>query len=62
MTYIRRTKDEYKIMARYVPEYGWEEVHSEDTFREARLRLKEYCENEPQYSHKIVRKRIRIEA
>ena len=59
MAYIRKTRDEYQIHGDYGQ--GFEEVCAEDTRKEARERLKEYRENEPQYRHKIVIKRVKTE-
>ena len=56
--YIRKTKDEYEVQGYYSQD--WEAVCSEDTRKEARMRLKEYTENEPQYPHRIVKKRVRL--
>ena len=56
--YIRKTKDEYQIQGYYGQ--GWEEVCSEDTWKEASARLKEYAQNEPQCPHRIVKKRVRL--
>ena len=57
MTYIRKTRDVYEVQGYYVAGYGWECVCSEDTRRDAMQRLREYRENEPQYSHRLVMKR-----
>ena len=56
--YIRKTKDDYEVQGYYSQD--WEAVCSEDTRKEARMRLKEYTENEPQYPHRIVKKRVRL--
>ena len=58
MAYKRKTQDEYQIQ-QYTG-YGWEEVCSEDTFREARERRNEYRENQPEYPVRIVKKRVKI--
>jgi hypothetical protein len=55
--YIRKTYDEYQIWSNYG--YGWEETCAEETYKEAKERLKEYRENQPQYPHKIVKRQIR---
>jgi hypothetical protein len=39
---------------------GWEDVTEEESFLEARERLKEYDENEPQYPHRRIMRRIKI--
>lgn len=56
--YKRKTQDEYEIQGHYG--YGWECVTVEDDRKEARARLREYKENEPQYAHRIVKKRVPI--
>ena len=57
MVYTRKTKDEFNILGFYYS-YGWECVTSEDTRKEARERLKEYRENEPNTSFKLQVKRV----
>lgn len=57
--YQRKTADEYEILGNYGYGDGWEVVCSETTFVEARARLKEYNENEPQYPHKLKVSRYR---
>lgn len=58
MAYVRKTKDEWAFMANYG--YGWEELFREYTQRDAYQTLKEYRENEPYTSFKIVKKRVPI--
>lgn len=41
---------------------GWEDVTAETERSEARARLREYRENEPQYSHRLIRRRERRES
>ena len=60
MAYVRKTKDEYRLLCNYVYGDGWEEVLAEDTFKEAKERKKEYVENMPQYPYKIVKKRVPV--
>ena len=48
---------EYEVQGNYGQ--GWEMVTTEDTPIEAKQRLKEYNENEPQYPHKIVMKKVK---
>jgi hypothetical protein len=55
--YIRKTIDEYEIQGNYGQ--GFECVTTEETWKAAREQLKCYRENEPQYSHRIVKKRVR---
>ena len=58
--YQRKTRDVWEVQGYYGPEYGWECVCSEETWKEARVQVKCYRENEPQYPHrvKLVRERI----
>jgi hypothetical protein len=56
MTYTRKTRDEWTIYGNYGN--GWEEVTTETSHSEARERLKEYRDNEPEYPHKIVKHRV----
>jgi len=58
MAYTRKTRDEYRIHGNYGQ--GFEEVCAEDTYKAAREQLKCYRDNEPQYRHKIVIKRVKI--
>lgn len=43
MAYTRKTKDIYNIVTNYG--YGWEVECTEETYKEAKQRLKEYREN-----------------
>lgn len=43
----------YDVLGRYSSQYGWEAVCTEDNLKDAKERLKEYNENEPEYPHKI---------
>lgn len=61
MAYIRKTKDEYQLFCDYGYGDGWEYVLAENTMQEARKRKKEYLENMPECSYKIVKKRVPIE-
>lgn len=54
--YTRKTYDEYEVQGNYG--YQWECVTTETTHKEARARLKEYRVNEPQYTFRIVKRRI----
>lgn len=62
MAYKRKTKDYWEVQGNYGPAHGWEMVTCEDSYSEARQRLREYRENEPQYSFRLRTKRERIEA
>jgi len=59
MAYQRKTIDEYEIQGNY-SYHGFEVVTTEATYREAKIQVKCYRENEP-YEFKIVKKRIKIE-
>jgi hypothetical protein len=60
MTRQRKTRDEWRLWVNYGQ--GWEHEVSEDTFREARERRKEYRENCPQYPVKVTGPhRVRLE-
>ena len=61
MAYKRLTEDEYTVQGNYNSGDGWEDLTSETTRTEAKQRLKEYRENEPQYSHRLIKKRIKIQ-
>lgn len=54
MAYERKTIDTWELQLNYG--YGWE-----FTREEARARLKEYRENQPQYPARLVKKRVRKE-
>ncbi len=62
MAYQRKTRDEYQVQTYTGRQYGWEEVTAEETYTEARERLKEYRENEPQHPHRIKRVRVPLAA
>jgi uncharacterized protein YjlB len=52
----RKWKEEFTVQGNYGQ--GWEDVTSEDTYSEARERLREYRENEINYPHRIVTRRV----
>jgi hypothetical protein len=58
MAYKRLTTDEYTIQGNYGN--GWEDLTSEATRTEAKNRLREYNENERQYAHRMIKRRVRI--
>ena len=60
MAYVRKTKDEYQLLANYGYGDGWEYVISEDTMSEARKRKKEYMENQPKCLYRIKKVRVPI--
>ena len=57
MTYTRKTTDEYRLMVNYGQ--GWEHEITEESYKEAKIRKKEYDDN-CNYPVKIVKKRIKI--
>lgn len=59
--YVRKTRDEYVLQTNYGYGDGWEDVVTEDTPGEIRLRLKEYRENMPQYPYRIKKRRVKKE-
>lgn len=61
MPYKRKTIDEYAVQGNYNYGDGWEDLTSEATRTEAKQRLKEYRENEPQYSHRLIKRRVKIQ-
>ena len=54
MAYERKTIDTWELQLNYG--YGWEYTLTEFTREEARARLKEYRENQPQYPARLVRR------
>ena len=58
--YQRKTVDEWRVYGNYGYGHSYEEVTCEETFREAKQRIKEYRENEPGIPFKMVCKRIPI--
>lgn len=57
MAYQRKTRDEYHTQGLY---FGvWETVTIDETYAEAKQMLKDYNENEPEYPHRIVKRRVR---
>ena len=58
MVYIRLTEDEYIIQGNY-GQY-WEDVTGENNRKDAKERLKEYRENDPEYMHRLIKRRVKI--
>ena len=56
--YIRKTKDIYIIQGNY-QSYGWEDLTIEETYKEAKIQLKCYNENEANYPHRIIKRRVK---
>lgn len=59
MAYQRKTRDVYDIMGNYG--YGWDVLLTDYTYSEAKKDLVDYRKNEPQYAHKIVSRRERVD-
>ena len=59
MTYHHRTVDVFNIQ-QWFPWTGWETVTAEDTRQEARARLCEYRQNQPEFPTRIKTTRERI--
>ena len=62
MAYQRKTQDEFEIQGWYSPQYGFEMVTCEESWREAKVQIKCYRENEVGVSFRIVKKRVAKEA
>lgn len=58
--YIRKTEDEWVIFGNYG--YGWDELCCYDSYAEAKADYRAYRENEPNYPHKLIKRRIKKEA
>ena len=58
MAYIRKTKDIFVLLANYGQ--GFEEEIIEYSYKDIKLRLKEYRDNCPQYRFTYKRKREKI--
>ena len=61
MAYKRKTEDVWVVLGNYGYGHGWEAVTEEAKYQEGKQRLKEYRENEPQFSHKLVCRRRKLE-
>lgn len=61
MGYVRKTVDEWEIQGYYGSAYGWETANTETTLKDARRSIKEYRENEPEYSFRLVKRRVKKE-
>ena len=59
MTYKRKTTDFFIIQGFYAG--TWEDETAETNRRDGIARLKEYRENMPEYAHRLIKKRERVE-
>jgi len=53
----RKNKYEYLFVVQGNYGYGWEDLISSEDYREARARLKDYRDNEKEYSHRLIQRR-----
>lgn len=56
----RTTKDVYVVQGNYGQ--GWEDVYESEDRKDAKDRLKEYNENEKEYSHRLITRRVKKES
>ncbi len=57
---VSKTKKVYVLQGNYG--YGWDDLLEEDTYREAKAQAKVYRENERNASHRVITRRVPIEA
>ena len=57
--YVRKTEDQWHTQGNYG--CGWETVTIDDNKQDAMQMLRDYNENEPQYPHRVIKKRVRKE-
>ncbi len=57
--YERKTKDVWEIQGNYG--CGWEYICEEESRADAKAQLRCYDKNEPQYPHRIKKRRVKIE-
>ena len=57
----RVTRDVWVIQSNYGYGHGWEDTTEEETRAEAVAQVKCYRENQPEYPHRIIKRRERIE-
>jgi len=56
---MRENKYEYLKVVQGYYGCGWEDVTAETDPREARARLREYRDNEPEYPHRLISRRVK---
>ena len=61
MAYQRKTRDIFVLQSNYGYQHGWEDTTYEDTWRAARAQLTCYRENQPEYAHRVIKRRERID-
>lgn len=57
--YERKTKDVWEVQGNYG--CGWEYLFEEESRADAEAQLRCYKANEPQYPHRIKKRRVKIE-
>jgi len=57
--YVRKTVDEWHTQGEYG--CGWETVTIDDNKADAMQMLRDYELNEPEYPHRVIKKRVRKE-
>lgn len=57
-TYQRKTKEVYVLQGNYG--YGWDDILEEDSWLDAKRSLQEYRENESEYPHRVITRRVKI--
>lgn len=60
LAYQRKTRDEYVLVGNWGG-YGWEEVLTEDSYKEIKQRYREYVENDKRADYKIKKRRVPID-
>ena len=58
--YTRKTKDVWAIQTYTGSLYKWETVSQVEKYRDAVREVREYRENQPQYSHRIKMVRVKV--
>ena len=43
-------------------QYRWEDVDTNKTWKEAKASVRSYRENQPEYAHRVIQRRVKIEA
>lgn len=61
MPHERKTRALYVVQGYYGTRYGWEDVTADHDRRAALNDLRTYRENETQYPHRLITRRVRIE-
>lgn len=58
MPYTRTTADEFIIQQ--FTSCGWEDVDFHETYKAAKINLKLYRENQPDYPARLIKRRVKI--